>query len=89
MLFIQSFFGAVAFLTSFIGLLPQSYKAYKTGSTQDLSLIMLINYVCCSAAWIIYGLCISASFVIISNIVGLMSSLLLTAQKWYYDYAQR
>lgn len=82
---IESIFGAIALITSFVGLLPQSYKAFKTRSTTDISMIMLINYVICSLAWIIYGISINAGFVISSNVVGLASALLLVFQKRYYD----
>ncbi len=87
MLVFQSIFGALALITSFVGLLPQSYKAYKTRSTHDVSMLMLMNYLLCSAAWIIYGMCIQAGFVVASNLVGLASCLLLIAQKRYYDHA--
>ena len=94
MLSIQTFFGIIALVTSFIGLLPQSYKAFKTRSTMDISMLMLLNYLVCSAAWIVYGLQTHAGFVIASNVVGLLSSLLLIMQKCWYDqrveqYAQR
>lgn len=85
---IQSLFGMLALITSLIGLLPQSYKAYKTRSTQDISMWMLVNFLFCSAAWVIYGICINADFVIASNVVGLASCLLLIAQKRYYDHAK-
>lgn len=83
----QSIFGFIALATSFIGLLPQSYKAFKTRSTHDISMIMLLNYLCCSIAWIIYGICIDAGFVISSNIVGVASCMLLIWQKKHYDNA--
>lgn len=82
---IESIFGAIALITSFVGLLPQSYKAFKTRSTTDISMTMLLNYLICSLAWIIYGISIHAGFVISSNIVGLLSVLLLIFQKRYYD----
>ncbi len=85
MFYVQSLFGAVALFTSFVGLLPQSYKAFKTRSTHDISMLMLLNYLLCSIAWIIYGSCINAGFVIVSNVVGLASVLLLILQKKYYD----
>lgn len=88
MFIIQSLFGFIALITSFVGLLPQSFKAYKTRSTQDISLLMILNFLLCSVAWIIYGICINAGFVVASNIVGLLSSVLLIAQKRYYDNAQ-
>ncbi|KTD05128.1 SemiSWEET family transporter [Fluoribacter gormanii] len=79
------FSGSVAFITSFIGLLPQIIKSLKTRSTQDLSMIMLINYLICSLAWIIYGSSTDSFFVISSNVVGLIVSLLLILLKRYYD----
>jgi len=82
---IESIFGFIALITSFIGLLPQVYKAFKTRSTSDISMIMIINYLICSFAWIVYGLYIHASFVVVSNIVGLATALILLLQKNYYD----
>lgn len=85
MINITSIFGTIALVTSFIGLLPQSYKAFKTKSTSDLSMIMLLNYVLCSFAWIIYGIYTQTGFVISSNIIGFVSAVLLILQKRYYD----
>ncbi|KTD56911.1 MtN3/saliva family protein [Legionella sainthelensi] len=77
--------GVVAFITSFIGLLPQIVKSLKTRSTQDISMMMLINYLVCSLAWIIYGSSTNSFFVISSNVVGLIISLLLILLKRHYD----
>lgn len=77
--------GSIAFITSFIGLLPQIVKAMKTKSTQDLSMMMLVNYVICSLAWIIYGSSTNSKFVLSSNIVGLVVSLMLILLKRHYD----
>lgn len=77
--------GIVAFITSFIGLLPQIYKSLKTKSTQDISMLMLINYLFCSVAWIIYGGYTDSFFVLASNVVGLLTSFILILQKSYYD----
>lgn len=77
--------GMVAFATSFIGLLPQIYKSLKTKSTQDISMLMLINYLICSFAWIIYGGFTETIFVLASNVVGLFSCMILIIQKRLYD----
>lgn len=77
--------GTIAFITSFIGLLPQIIKSYKTRSTQDLSMVMLINYLICSVAWIIYGSTTNSFFVISSNVVGLIVCVLLIILKRHYD----
>lgn len=77
--------GSIAFITSFIGLLPQIYKAIKTKSTQDISMVMLINYMICSLAWIVYGSSTDSFFVLSSNVVGFLISLLLIFLKRHYD----
>ncbi|APF04145.1 TPA: SemiSWEET family transporter [Legionella pneumophila] len=79
------FSGIVAFITSFIGLLPQIVKSLKTKSTEDLSMMMLVNYLVCSLAWIIYGSSTNSFFVTSSNVVGLIVSLLLILLKRRYD----
>lgn len=77
--------GFIALITSFIGLLPQAIKSLKTKSTQDLSMLMLINYLICSLAWIVYGSSTNSFFVISSNVAGLIISLLLIYLKKRYD----
>ena len=79
-------FGVIAFITSTIGLLPQLVKALRIRSTHDISMAMLINYFICSLSWIIYGSFMHASFVIGSNIFGVLSSCMLIFFKWHYDY---
>ncbi len=78
-------FGFIATITTIIGLLPQVYKTYKTKSAKDISNIMLYNYLICSISWIIYGLLSSSSFVVYSNIIGLITSLIMILQKRHYD----
>jgi MtN3 and saliva related transmembrane protein len=82
---VSSIFGVIALVTSFIGLLPQAYKAFRTRSTRDISMVMLLNYLLCSVAWIIYGNAVHAGFVVASNIIGFITAILLIAQKLYYD----
>ena len=82
---LESLFGTIAFITSIIGLLPQSYKALKTRSTDDVSMFMLINYLACSVAWVAYGMCIHSAFVLLSNAFCALSSFVLMLQKIYYD----
>ena len=77
--------GSIAFITSFIGLLPQIFKAIKTQSTQDLSMWMLINYTACSLAWVVYGWSTGSFFVLSSNVVGSIISFMLIVLKRHYD----
>lgn len=82
---VENFFGTIAFITSVIGLFPQIYKAIKTQSTHDVSMLMLINFLVCSFAWIIYGAYSSSLYVEASNIIGMVSCLLLMGLKYFYD----
>lgn len=82
---ISNIFGTLALITSIIGLLPQIYKSYKTKSTNDISMLMLINYFICSVSWIVYGFYTESQFVVWSNIVGLITSFISIFQKYHYD----
>ncbi len=82
---IQSIFGSIAFVTSVIGLLPQIIKSLRTRSTTDISMAMLINYFICSFAWIVYGGYTDASFVLYSNIFGLLTCIMLIVMKVKFD----
>lgn len=80
--------GLIASITSIIGLMPQIYKTYQIKSAKDLSMAMLANYLICSLAWIVYGFYTSSSFVLYSNVIGLLSSIISIIQKIYYDKLQ-
>ncbi|NSX83034.1 hypothetical protein GOM44_00615 [Wolbachia endosymbiont of Atemnus politus] len=82
---IEEFFGLIALITSLIGLLPQIYKAYITKLTRDVSMLMLVNYLICSLSWIGYSVYQDSTFVMLSNIAGLVISIISIIQKCYYD----
>tara|TARA_R110000868_G_scaffold116452_2_gene310055 strand:- start:3204 stop:3563 length:360 start_codon:yes stop_codon:yes gene_type:complete len=82
---VETIFGSIAFFTSVIGLLPQIIKSLQTRSTHDISMLMLVNYLVCSIAWVVYGFYTESMFVLLSNVLGLMSSLLLIVIKLNFD----
>ena len=82
---LENIAGSIAFITTVIGLFPQVYKSIKTCSTDDISMLMLLNFFVCSIAWIIYGAYASSLFVEASNILALVSCLLLMLLKTMYD----
>lgn len=45
---------------------------------------MLLNWGLCSASWILYSLEEGSLYVLFSNIVGLLSSIISIGQKYYY-----
>jgi len=81
----ENFFGAIAFVTSVVGLFPQIYKAIRTRLTRDVSMVMLINYTICSAAWVGYSCYDKSAFVFFSNVLGLLSCFILIYLKRQYD----
>lgn len=81
----ENVFGYIAFITSVVGLLPQVYKAIQTKSTRDVSMMMLMNYIVCSIAWIGYSFYCHSAFVFFSNVLGLVSSVVLVYLKMHYD----
>ena len=78
-------FGYVALITAIIGLMPQVIKSYKTRSTDDISMVMLINYFVGSFAWIVHGLSVNDNFVVWSNVLGGTVSIISIIQKLKYD----
>ena len=66
--YIELFGFLAAFLTT-IAFLPQLYKTWETKSAEDVSLIMLILFITGLIFWIIYGLKIHSTPIIVANIV--------------------
>ena len=77
-------FGYIALVTTIIGLIPQIYKTYRTKSANDLSSVMLWNCFVCAASWLIYGTIMKDKMVAISNIVALLTSIVLIILKRKY-----
>ena len=77
-------FGTISFITTLIGLFPQIYKTHVTKSAEDVSMILLINYLIGSVAWVVYGVLISDQIVIYANIVCLITAIISIAQKIRY-----
>lgn len=81
--------GTIALITSIIGLIPQVYKSYKTKSTKDVSMLMLINYLVCSVAWVIHGFSLESDYVFWSNCFGTTISCIAILQKIIYEKSER
>jgi MtN3 and saliva related transmembrane protein len=64
-----------------ISFLPQVIKAWRTRSTGDLSLIMLLVFLTGIALWLVYGLYLGALPVILANAVTLVLVAILLALK--------
>jgi len=73
------FLNIIGYSAAVIGtslMLPQVIKSYKTKSVADLSWGMLILYFLNCALWLIYGILISASHLILTNAIALVISVI-------------
>ena len=77
--------GTIASITSVVGFLPQIYKNHKTKSVEDLSALMLLNFLLCSLAWVLYGVLTDSLYVLVTNVACLCASGLLMGQKMYFQ----
>lgn len=67
-----NFLGLLAGTLTTISFVPQVWQTWKTRSTKDLSLGMLLIFTLGIALWLIYGLWMQAPPLILSNIITLL-----------------
>jgi len=71
------FTGYLGSFLSSITFIPQVYKAWKTKSVGDLSILMILIVVTSTIVWLIYAFAIHSGPVIAANLVVLALSLVL------------
>lgn len=64
-----------------IAFLPQVVKAWRTRSTEDLSLGMLLVFTLGVALWVLYGLMLDEAPIVLFNVLTLALALALLALK--------
>lgn len=74
----------IASITSIFSLVPQIIKIYKSRSSKDLSLLMLINFLVCSLSWIAYGFLTETETVWITNLIMTIFTIILIIFKIRY-----
>ena len=70
MLSFTSIFGFVAAALTSLSYIPQARKALPRGSTQDLSLKMLLTLLAGLALWIAYGVLVGDLIIVAANAIG-------------------
>tara|TARA_B100001250_G_C19208601_1_gene532629 strand:- start:243 stop:545 length:303 start_codon:yes stop_codon:yes gene_type:complete len=68
-------YGSIAAVLTTIAFLPQVYKTWKSKSAEDVSLKMLTLFITGLIFWIIYGMRIQSTPIIIANITTLVFNL--------------
>lgn len=73
--------GLAAGTLTTVAFIPQVWRAWRTGSTDDLSLIMLSMFSIGLMLWVVYGFALGELPIIVSNAVSLGLSLALVSLK--------
>ena len=73
--------GYLAATLSTASFLPQVWKTWKSRSARDLSLTMLLAFSFGVFLWMIYGLAIGATPVVVANAITLVLALALVTMK--------
>ena len=76
--------GGVAGVLTTVAFFPQVWKVVTTKSTQDLSLGMFILFCIGVFLWLIFGLFLGSLPVILSNLITLVSALIILWHKIKY-----
>lgn len=66
-------FGSIMALANF----PQVYKIFKRKSAKDISAITYSVYILGAIIWLLYGIEIKSIPVLVSNIIGITTSILI------------
>ena len=72
-----------AFLTT-IAFLPQVLRIYRTKSSDDVSIVMLILFITGLLFWVVYGFLSSSLPVLVANVITLIFNLSILLMKFIY-----
>lgn len=76
--------GFMAMILTSFALIPQILKTYNTKSCKDISFITLIQYTLGVSLWLLYGVLINNNILMLANIIGLVSFMILIIMKLRY-----
>ncbi len=67
-----------------LAFLPQVFKVWRSRSTKDISLPMLVTFIVGVTLWLIYGLRVNAAPIYIANAITLLLNLAILRFKLKY-----
>ena len=82
-------YGFIAASLTTIAFLPQLYKTWTTKSAEDVSLITLILFIIGLICWIVYGIKINSSPILVANIVTFIFNFSILILKLIYSKSQK
>jgi MtN3 and saliva related transmembrane protein len=77
--------GLLAGTLTTISFLPQLLKTWRTKSAKDMSLPMLVSFCAGVSLWLVYGILLQATPVILANFITLILALIILGLKLKYD----
>lgn len=77
--------GMVAGTLTTVSFLPQVAKIWRTRSARDLSSGMALVFTAGVGLWLVYGLLIGATAIILANAVTFALTLCICIMKWRFD----
>lgn len=75
----------IASLTSILSLIPQIIKIYRTRSSNDLSLAMIVNFLICSVSWVVYGFLTQTMTILVTNLIMTFLTIILMIFKFRFS----
>ena len=82
-------YGFIAAILTTIAFLPQLYKTWTTTSAEDVSLITLILFIIGLICWIVYGIKINSTPILVANIVTFIFNFSILILKLIYSKSQK
>jgi MtN3 and saliva related transmembrane protein len=76
--------GLLAGTLTTISFVPQLLKTWRTKSAKDMSLPMLICFCTGVLLWLVYGILLQATPIILANFITLILALMILGLKLYY-----
>lgn len=82
---IENIVGFIAAACIAANMFPQIYKSWKTKQVDDVSLAMILLVLAGSFLWLVYGFLIMSLPVIVSDMLGTLTSFILLGLKLKYS----
>lgn len=77
--------GLLAGTLTTISFVPQLLKTWRTKSAKDMSLPMLVSFCAGVLLWLVYGILLQATPIILANLITLILALIILGLKLRYD----
>jgi MtN3 and saliva related transmembrane protein len=77
--------GLIAGTLTTISFVPQLLKTWRTKSAKDMSLPMLVSFCAGVFLWLVYGILLQATPIILANLITLILALIILSLKLRYD----